>query len=777
VVTDPYLPNSAHWGPFLAKEHDGVLDVLPHTLDPDPSPLLANIASATHHNSRVNEPVVRRSWLEHGPGPRPRTNDDEFVSVGWDRAIELVATELDRVRTVHGNSAIFGGSYGWSSAGRFHHAQSQVHRFLNQIGGYVRSVHSYSNGASTVILPHIAGAGQLVLRQGPTWEQIASNGELVVSFGGIPAKNLSVTPGGMTQHLSSSRIQQAAERGVEFDIFSPMRTDIPDGVTSRWHTPYPGTDVAVMLGLAHVLCEEGLADLAFLDKYCVGGEELVAYITGQADGIAKSPEWASSISGLPASDIVDLARRMAARRTVINVTWSLQRTQHGEQPIWMGLALAALLGQIGTPGGGFAHGLGSMGDSGEAMWPGATPSLPQGRNSVSSFIPVARVTDMLLNPGSRFEFNGGTHQYPDIKLAYWCGGNPFHHHQDLNRLRDGLGSLDTFIVHEPYWTSAARHADIVLPTTTTLERDDIGSGRKDTHLISMRKVVEPFGEARNDYDIFTDLASLLGVADEFTEGRSTSDWLEHLYDKWRSNQTEPGEVFGFAEFLEMGHVELPRPDRPSPVLFEAFRADPAAHPLGTPSGKFELFSETIASFDYDDCPGHPVWLEPEDYLLSPRAAQFPLHLIANQPATRLHGQHDMGELSQAAKIAGREAIGINRVDADGRGISPGDVVRVFNDRGSCLAGAVIRDDLMASVVHLPTGAWFDPRETSDGPPMCVHGNPNVLTTDRGTSRLAQACTGQHALVEVELWTDEVPPVLAHEPPRITKGLSQHLASC
>ena len=767
-MTGSYLPNSTHWGPFVAREHDGVLDVRPHPLDPDPSPLLANIASATHHKARVSEPVVRRSWLEDGPGPRSRNNDDEFVAVGWDRAIGLVTAELDRVRNVHGNGAIFGGSYGWSSAGRFHHAQSQLHRFLNLIGGYVRSVHSYSNGASTVILPHIVGAGQLMLRQGPTWEQIASDGELVVSFGGIPAKNLSVTPGGMTQHLSSARIAQAAARGVEFDIFSPMRADIPDGVTSRWHTPYPGTDVAVMLGLAHVLCDEGLADLDFLDRCCVGGEELVAYVMGEADGIAKTPEWASSISGLPAADIVELARRMAARRTVINVTWSLQRTQHGEQPIWMGLTLAALLGEIGTPGGGFAHGLGSMGDSGETLWPSDVPALPQGRNAVSSFIPVARVTDMLLNRGSPFDFNGGTYRYPDIKLAYWSGGNPFHHHQDLNRLRDGLATLDTFIVHEPYWTSAARHADIVLPTTTTLERDDIGSGRKDTHLIAMRKVLEPFSEARNDYDIFTNIASRLGVTDEFTEGRTANDWVEHLYNEWRSNQTEPDQMADFAEFLGIGYVELPRPDRPARVLFEAFRADPAGHPLKTPSGKFELFSETIASFGYDDCPGHPAWLEPEDYLLSPRAAPFPLHLIANQPATRLHGQHDMGELSQAAKIAGREAIGINPVDADARGISPGDVVRVFNDRGSCLAGAVIRTDLMASVVHLPTGAWFDPRQTPDEPAMCVHGNPNVVTTDRGTSRLAQACTGQHALVQVELWTGEVPPVLAHQPPRIAR---------
>ena len=253
---------------------------------------------------------------------------------------------------------------------------------------------------------------------------------------------------------------------------------------------------------------------------------------------------------------------------------------------------------------------------------------------------------------------------------------------------------------------------------------------------------------------------------EFTEDRSASEWIEHLYEQWRSGLDDPDATADYADCMEIGHVELPRSGPRRTVLFGALRANPVANPLRTPSGKLELFSETIESFGYEDCPGHPAWLEPEDYLGSPRAAQFPLHLIANQPATRLHGQHDMGARSQAGKVAGREPMGISATDAEARGISNGDIVRVFNDRGSCLAGAVIRGDLMDSVVHLPTGAWFDPHETADGLAMCVHGNPNVLTTDRGTSRLAQACTGQHALVEVELWTGAAPPVRAHEPPRI-----------
>lgn len=758
--------NSSHWGAFMAGFDGSTLDVRPHDLDPDPSPLIGNISSSARHKARVTEPVVRKDWLEHGPGPRNRLGDDTFVAVGWDTALDLLATELDRVRTDHGNAAIFGGSYGWSSAGRFHHAQSQLHRFLNTIGGFVRSVNTYSTGAAAVMLPHIVGSAELVLRQGPTWDEIAEHGRLIVAFGGIPMKNTSVTPGGIAKHLTATRVANAQASGVEIDLISPLREDAPSKLTTRWHAANPGTDVAIMLGIGHVLCGDGSVDLAFLDRYCVGGPQLIDYINGAVDGVAKTPEWAAEISGLEADSITELARRMAAGRTLVTVTWSLQRTQHGEQPIWMGIALAALLGQIGLPGGGFAHGLGSMGDNGEPKITRYGPRLRQGKNPVDSFIPVARIADMLLDPGGQFDFDGVRYRYPEIKLAYWSGGNPFHHHQDLNRLRGALGRLDTFVVHEPYWTATARHADIVLPITTTLERDDIGVGRKDSHAMAMKGILEPLGNSRNEYQVFSDLAGRLRSIEVFTEGRSVNEWLRHMYGEWRERLDDSSSVPDFDGFWAEGMTELPVTNPPGP-LFAAFRADPGANPLATPSGRIELYSSVIDSFGYDDCPGQPTWLEPEEFLNSPRAAEFPLHLIANQPATRLHGQHDMGDVSMASKIDGREPIRIHPQDATRRGIAIGDVVRVFNDRGACLAGASVTDSVMRNVVQLATGAWFEPVDASDPATMCNHGNPNMVTTDRGTSRLAQACTGQHALVEIERWTGETQPVSAHDPPEIT----------
>ena len=196
----------------------------------------------------------------------------------------------------------------------------------------------------------------------------------------------------------------------------------------------------------------------------------------------------------------------------------------------------------------------------------------------------------------------------------------------------------------------------------------------------------------------------------------------------------------------------------------AFRRDPAAAPLPTPSGKIEIASATIAGFGYLDCPGHPAWLPPSEGAGSPTAARFPLQLIANQPATRLHSQLDFGAVSLASKIKGREPVRIHPEDAAARGIADGDIVRLYNDRGACLAAAVLSEALRPGVVQLSTGAWYDPDDPSAEKPLCVHGNPNVLTCDAGTSRLAQGCTGQLTLVEIERWDGPLPPVKAFDPP-------------
>ena len=197
-----------------------------------------------------------------------------------------------------------------------------------------------------------------------------------------------------------------------------------------------------------------------------------------------------------------------------------------------------------------------------------------------------------------------------------------------------------------------------------------------------------------------------------------------------------------------------------------FRSNPVAAPLKTPSGKIEIYSETIAGFGYDDCPGHPVWLEPAEWLGGAAAERHRLHMISNQPRARLHSQLDCGDVSRAGKVAGREPVRMNPEDAAARGIADGDVVRVFNDRGQCLAGAVITDALRPGVVELATGAWYDPLDAGEPGSLDKHGNPNVLTLDKPTSQLTQCCAAQTALVEVERYRDTAPEITAFDPPTI-----------
>ena len=244
--------------------------------------------------------------------------------------------------------------------------------------------------------------------------------------------------------------------------------------------------------------------------------------------------------------------------------------------------------------------------------------------------------------------------------------------------------------------------------------------------------------------------------------RNVDAWLRAMYGRAQAGYARLDVALpDFDTFWERGLVEVPEPDHPI-VAFSAFRDDPVAKPLNTPSGRIELFSAGIAAFGYDDCPGHPVWRAPVEYLGTARPGQ--LHLLSVQPATRLHSQMDMAPLSKASKVQGREAILIHTSDAAARGIAAGDVVRVFNARGACLAGAMLTDDLLAGVAVLPTGAWFDPLKRGVPGSLCVHGNPNVLTRDIGTSKLGQGPSPQSCLVEIERFDGALPPITVHHPP-------------
>jgi biotin/methionine sulfoxide reductase len=726
--------------------------------------MLGGIAGSVHARARVERPMVREGWLKNGPGSGEGRGAEPFVPVSWEKALELVAGELSRVKDTYSNEAIFGGSYGWASAGIFHYARTQLRRFLFAYGGCVDQSANYSFGAATAFVPHIVGDLKCVTGPMTSWGAVAKHTEMLVLFGGVNLKNAQVARGGCVAHARLPYLVQVAEAGVDVINVSPCRDDAPDVLGAQWVPVKPNTDAALMLGLCHTLIAENLHDADFLESHCVGYDRVRPYLMGEADGQPKDADWAAAITGIDAPTIRDLARRMASKRTLVSAAWSLQRADHGEQTYWCLILLASVLGHIGLPGGGFTFGYGSSGGLGDADNLFNPPSLSGGSNPINYAIPAARIADALLEPGKIIDYNGKKFTYPDIKLIYWAGGNPFHHHQDINRMLEGWRRPDTIIVHEPWWTATARHADIVLPATTTLERNDIGSNGRDPYLAVMEKAIEPVGEARNDFDILSDLSRKLGCEEAYTEGRTEDEWLRFLYDTCRQGaQTNEVAMPDFDSFWKQGWFRIPSTDEDF-TLYTEFRADPKAHKLRTKSGRVELYSERIAKMDYDDCPPQPTWIEPAEWLGSEIAARFPLHMVSSQPKTRLHSQMDCGPVAGAEKVAGREPVAINTIDAAARGVSDGDLVRVFNDRGACLAGAIVTDDLRPGAIRLYTGAWYDPIEGGKIGSLDRHGNPNVLTLDKGTSKLGQGPAAQTALVEIELYKDAAPAVSVFEPP-------------
>ena len=771
MTKDKGLPlTSNHWGTYRAKVKNGkVEELVGWEHDKDPSPIAQGIVDVLDGPTRIDKPMVRKSWLERGPGANNNLRGVEpFIAVSWDKAEELVANEINRVKEKHGNSSIFGGSYGWASAGRFHHAQSQLHRFLNCVGGYTRSKFTYSFAAAEAMVPHILGSYRAYLDTCTSWESIKKNTEIFICFGGVPIKNGQISQGGTGHHYQKENLIESAKSGIEFINISPLKSDLINEVNGEWIAARPNTDTALMLGLAHTIYSEGLCDTDFLNKYTEGFDKFLPYLLGKNDGIEKSAEWASAICNISVSKIKEIATKISKKRSMISVSWSLTRQDHGEQPFWMAIMLASMIGQIGLPGGGFGFGYSATNFIGGQfkVLPGA--AFPQTENEIENFIPVARISDLLLNPGKKFDFNGKSYVYPDTKIVYWAGGNPFHHHQDLNRLIKAWEKPDTIISNEWCWNTLAKRSDIVLPCTTPLERTDIMMTPRDPFVVSMDKIIEPYGQSKNDFEIFANIAKKMGIEEKFTEGKSQDDWQEWIYKQTFDRAAAANiEIPKYEKFREKKWFKINDPTEPT-IMLKDFREDPKKNPLNTPSGKIEIFSKTVADFNYDDCPGHPVWFEPCEWLGKVNK-KYPLHLISNQPKNKLHSQMDHGKYSKSFKINEREPLEINPLDANKRNLKNGDVVRMFNERGSCLAGIKITEDVMKGVVQMSTGAWYDPENPSQYGSMCKHGNPNVLTPDKGTSKLGQGPIAHSCLIEIEKYNDKIPKLTAFDPPTIIRS--------
>ncbi len=762
----------AHWGAFEAIVKDGkMVETRPVQDDPFPNELIAMAPHQVHAPNRVKYPMVRKSWLEGGAqNCRPELRGcDEWVRVSWDKALTLVSNEIRRLQQEHGPQSIHAGSYGWKSVGMLHNSRTLLQRLMNLAGGFLGYAGDYSTGAAQVIMSHVVGSME-VYEQQTAWPGLLENCQLVVLWGCNPMITLR-NSWNVPDHVGPAGFEALKKKGVRVISIDPVKSDSTDYLNAEWVAPRPYTDSALLVGIAHTLMAEKLHNPDFLKTYTVGFDKFAAYLNGESDGVVKDADWAADICGVEADTLRKLARDMAKNRTMIMGGWGIQRQHHGEQPHWLLVTVAAMLGQIGLPGGGFGFSYHYSSGGSPTARGGILAGISAGdapKNSPTP-IPVARIAECLANPGKTIDFNGAKVTYPDVKMVYVAGGNTFHQHQDTNALIKAWQHPETIVVNEPYWTATAKYADIVLPATTSYERNDLemGGDYSQLYVFPMHQCVPPQHEARNDFDIFAGLASKLGVLEAFTEGKDEMQWLKGMYDDMKAQARNarvalpPFDMF----WASNNYIRFPVPEQNKKwVRFADFRENPLLNPLGTPSGKIEIYSEAVAKMGYADCPGLPGWLPPHEWYKSPEASKYPLSLNTAHPINRLHSQLDNTPLRKKYAVADREAIWIHPQDAKARGIGNGELVRAFNDRGQILVGAVVTERVRPGVVRISEGAWFDPADPRESGSLCKNGNVNCLTFDIGSSSLAQGNCGQMAQLEIEKYQGPALNNTAHAVP-------------
>lgn len=784
VLDEAEVMNASHWGVYKAHVKGGKIERLePIAEDQAPSLQLQALAQQPYNPARIRYPMVRLSYLKKGykAGGRKR-GTEPFVRVSWDKALELVASELKRVRETYGCKAIYGGSYGWMSSGSLGSARNLLQRVLNLNGGFTGHYGDYSTGCAQVILPYVIGSNG-VYEQCTSWELITEKTELVVLWGADPTVTNDID-WSTTVHENAEGLKAVRAKGIPVVAINPLKPDTAEffGESCAWIAPKPGTDVAMMLGMAYELETSGKADAAFLKRYTVGYEQFKPYLLGKTDGVAKTPEWAASICGVSADQIRKLAHLMRDKRSMLMGGWGIQRAQYGEQVHWMMVVLAAMCGHIGQPGGGFGfsyHYSNAGAPTSMAPALGGISANPKGGHSGLAWegtslvkIPLARFTDCFLNPGKTIDYNGQKITYPDIKLVFWSGGNPFAQQEDTNGLIKAWKRPETTIVCDTMWTASARFADIVLPACTSLERNDITSIGSYSNLgfVAMQQAIAPQYESRSDYWIYSQLAKKMGFEKDFTEGLDEMGWIRRFYDAARQDAATNGlEMPEFEEFWKRGYLIFPVSEESRRYnYFGAFRRNPVVNPLGTESGKIEIYSKKIASYKYDDCPAHPTWMEPTEWLGASLAKDYPFALLTSKSRYRLHSQLDSSASNTYANVQDREPIWLHPESAKKIGVVSGDVVEVESRRGRILAGVIVTDRIRPDTVVVHHGAWYCPQKPGKEGTLDLHGCDNVLTIDIPSSKLACGNVANSSLVRIRKYDeDELDPITVHQQPETT----------
>ncbi|MFC1907978.1 molybdopterin-dependent oxidoreductase, partial [Chloroflexota bacterium] len=496
-------------------------------------------------------------------------------------------------------------------------------------------------------------------------------------------------------------IAQAKKDGCKIVSVDTIYNNTAKTLNTPWIPIRPGTDTAMLAAMAYVIITENLQDQPYLDRYTVGFEIFKDYILGAKDGIPKTPKWAENITGVPASTIEDLARMYATTKpSALIQGMGPSRTAFGEQYHRMVITLEAMTGNIGIHGG-----------SAGGFWgyPIRMGNLPVDENPITISIKRDKWADCILM--------GKTGGYPtDIKMMYIVGTNALNHIENTNKSVKALKKVESIVVHEQFMTPTARFADIILPVTTHFERNDIYLPfMKGRYAIYSHKITEPMYECKSDLEIFTELANRLGIPDYNT--KSEDEWLRSFVGE--------SDIPDYDEFKRKGFhkFELKEPW----IAFKKQIEDSDNNPFPTPSGKIEIYSETLAKMDFKKSqyggyiPPIPEYVPVED-TDSPLVKKYPLQLVTPHHKYRTNSiYHNTKSLR---KLYTHE-VWVNTKDANERDIKNGDTVRVFNDIGTIIIKAKVTERIMPGVVAVYQGTYYDPDENGVDRGGCA----NVLTKD------------------------------------------------
>lgn len=664
--------------------------------------------------------------------------EGKFERITWEEALDTIADKLKSTIAQYGNEAIYmqygSGTYQMVSGGRMC-ATSQ--RFLNMIGGCLGYYGTYSTAQIAFAAPFTFGGSP-----GSYLKQV-ENAKLVLMFG----NNTMVTRnsgGGMGYELQEA-LRDSQARMIVID---PIYNDTALGKEGEWVPIRPGTDAAFIAGMAHVLITENLVDQDFVDTYCVGydsktlpasapaNSDYKSYILGKGeDGIEKTPEWASKITGIPVETIVRIAREVGTTKpTFIAQGWGPQRHANGEQTSRAIPMLAILTGNIGLPGTntGLREGDSDLGEG----------TIPVGTNPVKKKISFFTWTDAIQRGAEMTALRDGV-QGADkldvpIKFLWVTQSNSLiNQHSDTQKTHEILqddSKCEFIMVVDNQLTPSARYADILLPDVTSFElwdlaADGYASGALN-FMVSIQPAIEPLGEARPMYNICAELAKRFGIEEQFTEGRATTgEWAEFLYENVRKRY--PEQLPDYETFKQRGVVRVVKPNNDG-IALKAFREDPKANPLSTPSGKIEIYSEQIANIanswelpEGDVITPIPTYQATWESHLDPKTKDYPYQMIGFHTKGRTHSTyHNVDWLREVAP----DEVLINEIDAKRSGVQTGDKVHVYNDRGAIEIVVRVTPRIMPGVVGVPQGAWYSP----DGEGVDKGGCVNTLTTLRTT---------------------------------------------